>query len=218
MADLLALLKAYPFSGLELDYERVGAEDWPKLLQFARDLDVRLRAQGKKLRLVMEPKQKYLQSNLPAGPEYVVMAYNLHGGHNGPGAKADDAFLHQLAQWAAGLSVKPGLALAGGGFAWTSGGVLEVTERKAVAWARGANVTPVRDAASQALHFTAPDNAPGSAVPARNAKGGRCEIWYADGTTLAHWAEVGRSLGFNGVSLWRLGGNTPESLLKLSRD
>ena len=214
--DLLALLAAYPFSGLELDYERVDMKDWPVLLNFARDLSALLAQQGKKLRLVMEPKQKYLQGSLPAGPQYVVMAYNLHGSHNGPGAKADDAFLRQLAQWSANQPVKPGLALSAGGFAWTSRGVVEVTERKAIAWAQGAGVQPVRDAGSHALYFRAPDNAPGSPLFAKAPTGGLCEVWYADGATLAHWAEVGRGLGFGDVSIWRLGGNMPESLARIA--
>ena len=216
-ADLLALLAAYPFTGLELDYERVGTDDWPRLLQFAQELSATLAAQGKKLRLVMEPKQKYLQGGLPAGPQYVVMAYNLHGGHNGPGAKADDAFLQKLAQWCAHLPVKPGLALSAGGFAWTGRGVVELTERKAAAWAQGAGVQPARDPASHALYFKAADNSPGSPLLAKGgATGGMCEIWYADGATLAHWADVGRSLGFGDVSLWRLGGNAAASLAKIS--
>ena len=215
--DLLALLAVYPFTGLELDYERVATDDWPRLLQFAQELSATLAAQGKKLRLVMEPKQKYLQGALPAGPQYVVMAYNLHGGHNGPGAKADDAFLQKLAQWCAHLPVKPGLALSAGGFAWTGRGVVELTERKAAAWAQGAGVQPARDPASHALYFKAADNSPGSPLLAKGgATGGMCEIWYADGATLAHWADVGRSLGFGDVSLWRLGGNAAASLAKIS--
>ena len=216
-SDLLALLSVYPFAGLELDYERVTMDDWPKLLQFAQELSATLAAQGKKLRLVMEPRQKYLQGDLPAGPQYVVMAYNLHGGHNGPGPKADDAFLRKVAQWCAHWPVKPGLALAAGGFAWTARGVVDLTEQKAVAWAQGAGVQPQRDAASHALYFKAADNAPGSPLLAKGGTNGAvCEIWYADGQTLAHWASVGRSLGFGDVSLWRLGGNLPESIEKIS--
>ena len=216
-ADLLALLTAYPFSGLELDYERVSIDDWPRLLQFAQELSATLAAQGKKLRLVMEPKEKYLQGILPTGPQYVVMAYNLHGNHNGPGAKADDAFLRKLAQWCSHWTIKPGLALSAGGFAWTNRGVVELTEGKAAAWAQGAGVQPTRDSASYALFFKAADNAPGSPLLTKGGTtGSMCEIWYADGITLAHWADVGRSLGFNDVSLWRLGGNTPESLVKIS--
>ena len=215
--DLLALLSVYPFTGLEIDYERVNIDDWPRLLQFAQELSVTLAAQGKKLRVVLEPKQKYLQGSLPAGPQYVVMAYNLHGNHNGPGAKADDAFLRQLAQWCAHWPVKPGLALSAGGYAWTARGVVDLTERKAAAWAQGAGVQPTRDPASHALYFKAADNSPGSPLLAKGGTtGGSCEIWYADGETLASWAELGRSLGFGDVSLWRLGGNTPESLAKIS--
>lgn len=215
-SDLLALLAVYPFAGLELDYEKVRMEDWPRLLLFAQELSSTLAAQGKKLRLVMEPRRKYLQGELPDGPQYVVMAYNLHGGHSGPGAKADDAFLRQLAQWCAHWPVKPGLALSAGGFAWTPRGVADLTERKAVAWAQGAGVQPRRDAASHALYFKAADNAPGSPLLAKGGTtGALCEIWYADGETLARWAALGRSLGFGDVSLWRLGGNMPESLEKI---
>ena len=76
---------------------------------------------------------------------------------------------------------------------------------------------PARDPASHALYFKAADNSPGSPLLAKGGTtGGVCEIWYADGATLAHWADVGRSLGFGDVSLWRLGGNTAASLAKIS--
>lgn len=223
--DLLKLLASGPFDGLEIDYERVGKEDWPTLLDFAADLSKQLTAQGKELRFLLEPKSKYMQIPLPKGPEYVIMGYNLFGGHSGPGPKANDAFLRKLARESSAIvnrtGKKMGLALATGGFAWPAAPdktkVLGIRESAAAAWARGSQATLIRDPDSHALHFIASDTAPGSPIPARSARDINYEIWYADGETLAHWIKTGRAAGFGNISLWRLGGNTRESLSAFAR-
>jgi hypothetical protein len=210
--DLLNLLKSGPFTGLEIDYEKVDLDDWPKLLAFADDLCQRLATMGKKMRFVLEPKEKYLKTSLPAGPQYVLMAYNLYGTHSGPGPKADHDFLRKLAGWCEHLPVKPGLALAGGGFAWLPGKVVALTESKASAWAKGGRSEPLRDPGSGSLRFYSAGNVPGSPLPAMDITGDKCEIWYADGRTLADWAVSAQKYGFGEISIWRLGGNTRESL------
>ena len=216
--QLLALLDAGPFVGLELDYERVSNEDWPKLLAFAQDLSAKMASKGKHLRFLLEPKNKYLQGSMPDGPEYVLMAYNLYGGHSGPGPKTDGAFLLQLAEWCARMPRKPGLALASGGFAWSGEKVISLTEAKATAWAEGSKAQVARMPGSRALRFLAADNAPGSPVPVKNRTEAQFEVWYADGDTLAYWAATGRKLGFTSVSLWRFGGNAESSLQTFTRD
>lgn len=223
--DLLKLVASGPFDGLEIDYERVEKEDWPTLLDFAADLSKQLAARGKKLRFLLEPKSRYMQNPLPQGPEYVIMGYNLFGGHSGPGPKANDAFLRKLARESSAIvrrtGEKMGLALATGGFAWpTASGkakILGIRENAAAAWARGSQATLIRDPDSHALHFVASDTAPGSPIPARSAKNINYEIWYADGETLAHWIKTGRAAGFGNISLWRLGGNTRESLATFAK-
>ena len=40
-ADLLRLLASGPFDGLEIDYEKVDPVDWPLLLDFVADLEVK---------------------------------------------------------------------------------------------------------------------------------------------------------------------------------
>ena len=214
--DLLDLLAGGPFTGLEIDYEKVDMEDWPILLNFAQELHGILAAQGKKLRFLLEPKERYLASSLPSGPEYVIMGYNLYGGHSGPGPKADEAFLRKLAKWTDHISQKPGIALATGGFAWGLGKIINLDEGTATAWAKSAKTKIRRDEKSGGLYFSAADNIPQSPVPARDANGGTYEVWYADGATLAFWANIARKLGFGEISLWRLGGNTGQSLMKMA--
>ncbi|MDD4701527.1 MAG: glycosyl hydrolase [Desulfovibrio sp.] len=214
--DLLNLLASGPFTGLEIDYEKVDTEDWPVLLDFAQELHGILAAQGKKLRFLLEPKKRYLTSNLPSGPEYVIMGYNLYGGHSGPGPKADADFLGKLAQWTAHMPQKPGMALAAGGFAWGLGKVISLDEGTAAAWAKSANAKVRRDEKSGGLYFVAAGNIAHSPVPSRDANGDVYEVWYADGATLAHWADVAKKLGFGEISVWRLGGNTGQSLMKMA--
>ena len=197
------------------------------MLDFAADLANQLAAQGKKLRFLLEPKKQYLQIPLTKGPEYVLMGYNLFGGHSGPGPKANAAFLRKLATESSAAAYrtgqKIGLALATGGFAWPTAtglqnraAVVAVNEMSAAAWARGSQAALVRDPESRALHFVATDTAPGSPIPARNAKNSTYEIWYADGETLSYWIQIGQSAGFGNISLWRLGGNVRESLARFA--
>jgi len=226
-ADLLRLLASGPFDGLEIDYERVDKQVWPVLLNFAADLASQLAAQGKKLRFLVEPQKQYMQIPLTKGPEYVLMGYNLFGGHSGPGPKANGAFLRKLAAESNSIAYrtgqKMGLALATGGFGWPTAtglrerpAVVAVNEASAAAWARGSQATLVRDPESRTLHFVASDTASGSPIPAKNVKNITYEVWYADGETLSHWIQVGKSAGFGNISLWRLGGNTRESLAKFA--
>ncbi len=210
--DLFNLLKSGPFTGLEIDYEKVDMDDWPKLLAFSDDLCKRLAGMGKKMRFLLEPKQKYLTAALPSGPEYVLMGYNLYGTHSGPGPKANKEFLRKLAGWCANMPQMPGLALATGGFAWLPGKVVGLTESKAAAWAKGGKTEPVRDPDSDCLRFSTTDKASGSPLPSKDITGAKCEIWHADGKTIAAWAKSARKYGFGEISIWRLGGNTRESL------
>jgi Glycosyl hydrolases family 18. len=210
--DLLALLAKGPFTGLEIDYEKVTMRDWPTLLAFAADLSRELSARGKKLRFILEPRQKYLQSSLPKGPKYVIMAYNLYGTHSGPGPKADPVFLEKLAGWCSHLPEKPGIALASGGFAWGSDNVLPLTEVEALSRLGSSVIKPKRDVGSKYLQLRLKEERKNVGSHSDAARLPQTEIWFADGVSLAGLAHKARSLGFSSIDLWRLGGNQPESL------
>ncbi len=201
--DLLALLASNRFGGLELDYERVKITDWPRYLDFCRDLAAELKGMGKRLRVVLEPKRDYYRTRFPEGPEYSVMAYNLFGNHSGPGPKANAAFIEQMYQQCRSAGLKqPRLALATGGFDWAGEKDAKgIGEHQAVLLAEKHGVKPLRQADSRYMVFNyeTPD-------------GKKHEVWYADGHTIAYLRRVARAYGFDQIDLWRLGGNAPESL------
>ncbi len=201
--DLLDLALNDRFAGIELDYERVKISDWQRYLEFCQELAADLAARGKRLRVVLEPKREYYRRPLPDGPEYSIMAYNLFGGHSGPGPKANAAFIDQLYwQCQSARLENPRIALATGGFDWAGDkDAKSLSETQAKELAAQFGVTPLRRPDSRYLVFNyeAPD-------------GKKHEVWYADGHTLAYLRRVVRAYGFDRVDLWRLGGNETASL------
>ncbi|MBM7567121.1 glycosyl hydrolase family 18 protein [Paenibacillus sacheonensis] len=201
MSELLEAVAAKGFDGLELDYERVPNGAWETYGRFIGDLYGRLHAEGKTLRVVLESRAPLEKLNLPAGPDYVMMAYNLYGGFSGPGPKADAAFISQLAARMESLPGDNAIALSLGGFDWTADKqAVSVTEVQAAELAKGGSAEPAsRDDASGSLHFRYTDGA-----------GITHTVWYADAETLKRWIGAARSAGVHDIALWRLGGLSEE--------
>ncbi|WP_084423086.1 glycosyl hydrolase family 18 protein [Cohnella thermotolerans] len=200
IAEIEEAANRYGFGGVELDYEKVSGGDWDNFCKLIAELYPRLQRTGKTLRVVLEPGAPFDRLQLPEGPVYVVMAYNLYGGHSGPGPKADDAFIRKLAARMAALPGSPGLALATGGFVWPgdsgsgSGKAAGITERQAALLAEKSPNPPSRDKDSGSLHFEFTD-----------ADKKKRTVWYADGATLARWAQTAREAGLSSIAIWRLG-------------
>jgi Predicted glycosyl hydrolase len=207
---IAALAEAYRADGVEIDFERVRDEDWEAVIRFYGELHRRLAASNRHLRVVLEPRAPIEKYAWPEGPEYVMMAYNLHGPHSGPGPKADEALIRKLAGRLKRLPGSGTLALAAGGFDWSeAGGAAGVTEREALDLARrsgaghaaagesGAEAGSriVRDDASGSVHFDYVDD-----------NGLRHTVWYADRITLERWIKAAQDAGIDRIALWKLGG------------
>lgn len=203
--DILATLAEYDLSGVEIDYERIAAEDWDNVLLFYNALYERLKAQGKSLRIVLEPGTSLTRLALPEGPTYVLMAYNLFGNRTDPGPKANLGYITTLAKTLKKLPGEHVIALSAGGFDWDEAGqVVAVTEERAAELAQGSERPPERDPASGSLFFTYQD-----------ASGCAHTVWYADATTLRGWIGAAQEAGIHKVALWRLGGLSRETLVQL---
>lgn len=194
--EIVGAVQQYGFGGVELDYEKINDRDWGRYSLFIFELYNKLKAQGKTLRVVLEPRAPVEKLKLPSGPAYVMMAYNLYGNHSGPGPKADKAFIRKLAARLAYLPGDPYLALAVGGFDWTGGQgtAASVTERQAAELAKSSLKPPMRDATSGSLSFQYLDS-----------EGIKHTVWYADEKTLASWIETARLAGRSNIAIWRLG-------------
>ena len=124
------------------------------------------------------------------------MAYNLHGPHNGPGPKADLAFIRRTMKKMDALRGEAALAFSMGGAIWKDGKEGRfLSEQAAAALAEQYGKVPQRDEASAALHFS------------YEADGHTLTVWYADVTTLEAWSQAALEAGYPHVFLWSLGGS-----------
>ena len=132
--NLIRLCLENGYDGIEIDYEGLGYDEYlyPYFLEFCSSLWQSLNSYGLNLRIILEPSAPIEKYDLPKGPAYVMMCYNLHGPHNGPGPKANKEFLQGLTRKIQGSGAKVNYALATGGFDWDSeGSVISITEERA---------------------------------------------------------------------------------------
>ncbi len=197
--ELVELAEAWQLRGLEIDYENIRSDTelWGGYVVFLKDLYAELEQRGVGLRVCLEWNSiKYAE--LPEGPEYSVMCYNLYGGHSGPGPKADREFLEKVAELYKGRD-DCAMALATGGFDWKAEkDARGLTEQEAAKIFQSRDLKPSRDKNSGALYGV------------YRQDGQTHTVWYADAETLRVWMEILREYGFTKYDFFRLGGNTAE--------
>jgi len=95
IGNILRVVEQYQINGIEIDYEKVAKDDLQNYILFLEELYQELSKKDVTLHVVLEPRFPF-DVKLPDGPHYTVMAYNVHGYHSGPGAKATFSFLDDL--------------------------------------------------------------------------------------------------------------------------
>jgi len=208
-ASILDLAEKHGFSGVEIDYETLWKRGDTRLqehfLRFLSELEKQASRRHLKVRAILEPSAPF-SAPFPKNIEYVVMAYNLHGPHNGPGPKADLAFIRRTIGKMDALTGEASLAFSLGGAVWKDGKEGRfLSEQAAVALAEQYGKVPQRDEASAALHFS------------YEADGHTMTVWYADVTTLEAWIQTAMEAGYPHVFLWSLGGSRDLSHLVSSK-
>ncbi len=198
---ILELVRAIGAEGLEIDYEgfKKDAQLWQAFSGFVGELYEVLGENGVRLRVVTEYGAPQYTA-FPEGPVYVCMCYNLYGSHSGPGPKADEGFLKKLGENWKSMPGEVHMAFASGGYLWAEDKAeRSLTEQQALQWLEEHGANPVRDRKSGALWASI------------NADK-KYTVWYADGRTLDFWRGTLQSMGYTHFDLFRLGGNTADSL------
>ncbi len=199
--NILQVVERYSVNGIEIDYEKVAREDRPKYVHFLAELYEQLSKKDISLHVVLEPRFPF-HIKLPDGPKYTVMAYNVHGYHSGPGAKATFSFLDDLVKKIRKSNQKLAIAFATGGFKWgNQGKTVALTEVQAEELLNKTKAVKHRDQASGAVYFTYVDE-----------QHVEHEVWYADQETLEKWTAYVQKKSYNEVVLWRAGGLSTKTL------
>lgn len=195
--ELLTLVKQYGYDGLEIDYENIRKDEtlWGYFMPFTAYLYQRCEEENLTLRIVIETNIEPEKIDWVEGPTYVVMCYNLYGGHSGPGPKADRDFLEEIMEKMSHVPGKTDYALANGGFDWSDDGkVSGITTAQARQLLSESGASAERDEKSHAEYFTYQDE-----------NGVGHEVWYADEETMQTWMSWLEAEGNHQFSIWRLG-------------
>ena len=196
--DIISISKQYNFDGIEIDYEQIknNIPLWNKYFKFVEQLYKRTKQENIKLRIVLEPSIPYEKIKFLEGPEYIIMCYNLHGGADKPGEKANAEFIQKVIDKAEVIPGCKKFAVATGGIDWKDGekGV-SIDEKRAMEIIKQYGAEERRDKNSACVVFDYTDE---------NNK--KHEVWYADKYTLNEWMKVIYGNGYT-ASIWRLGGN-----------
>lgn len=197
--DILNMTVEEGFDGLEIDYEAINKDMklWELFVKFIEKLYEAASERNILVRVVLEPSAPLDTVQLPKGPEYVMMCYNLHGYGTEAGPKANKVFIEELIKKTEHLPGKVSFAFATGGYDFQSNGIVHsITEKEAVEALNIYNLSATRDKESYAQFFSYIDH-----------KGNHHEVWYADKDTIQYWTGIVKEAGDYGISLWRMGGN-----------
>ncbi|MEW9094240.1 MAG: glycosyl hydrolase family 18 protein [Clostridiaceae bacterium] len=202
ISEIVGHAKQGGYNGVEIDYEKIDKDTLDSFSIFIKELYSQLKVEGIELRIILEPNIKLDKINLPEGPNYLIMAYNLYGNHSGPGPKADIEFIKKLSTKMDNVPGKKWMAFSTGGFDWKEGGnSRSLTEKEAVLLAKNKNAKINRDEASGAVYFQYIDE-----------DGTNHFVWYADEKTLELWVKTSKECGYENIAFWKLGGNEEQTL------
>lgn len=197
ISDIMHIVIQGRYEGIEIDYEGIRSDIrlWEKFSCFLEKLIHVSQDHNISVRVLLEPSTPVDDIELPDGPEYVMMCYNLYGYGTKPGPKANKNFLLQLVDKMKKISSNRGYALATGGFDFAENKqVNAVTQQEAEdLFMKYNGVSEERDEDSQCNIFNYIDS-----------NGINHQVWYADIVTLKYWEKILTESGEKNISIWRL--------------
>ncbi|TMM04449.1 MAG: hypothetical protein E6G10_05190 [Actinobacteria bacterium] len=211
ISGLVGLVQTNGYEGINLDIEAGTPSDRAALSSFTAALANALHAIGARLSIDVSPKIKDVPNHprstffdyaalARSADTVIVMAWGQHWTTSAPGPLVDLTWLSQVAAYVRTVpnAERFVISTASYGFDWPAGG-----GPSHPATARGSDellqllaatgAQPVRDPASQEMHFTYTD-----------ASGTGHEVWYRDAVSITAGFNVAHGQGL-GFALWRLG-------------
>lgn len=204
------------YEGIEIDYEKIRKDLglWDKFTVFLEKLIEAADSYNLPIRVLLEPSTPVDKINLPEGPEYIMMCYNLYGYGTKPGPKADKAFLLELVDKMKKVSSNRGYALATGGFDFADNGQIKaITKQEAeeiLADYNGTNMNSEAVVDNEAsveneITVTRDEDSKCNVFKYTDDNGINHEVWYADNVTLDYWEGILSEAGEKNISIWKLG-------------
>ncbi len=200
---IVQLARRYGFTGIDIDYENLAAEDRRSFAEFIGELARLARTRGLRLSVTVQPTLRKtvadgagamdLAAFGPSVDQVQVMLYNLHSCRSGPGPVASIAWIARVMRFVRGqcpsATIIPVLKVSG--FLWQPQGCRAATYQDIFPrLAAGARVRRTADGTPY-LHYI--------------DHGRPTTVYYEDRPSLLHKIDALRRMGAKHVTLWGLG-------------
>lgn len=207
------LIKEYGYDGINLDIERINLADRENFSLLVKELYQRLEPQGFKVTVCVPAKTYDDTTSAWSGPfDYaaigryahyvIIMTYDEHGYHSGPGPIASTGWVRDVAGYAA-ANISPEkilLGIPGYGFDWAAGQkapkYISFAQAVDLAVSQGVNIS--WDNGGKAPYFTYRDSAQREH-----------QVWFENASSLSHKLDIVEELNLRGIAIWRLGLEDP---------
>jgi len=206
------LIKKYGYDGINLDIERINLADREKFSLLVKELYQRLDPQGFKVTVCVPAKTYDDTTSAWSGPfDYeaigryahyvIIMTYDEHGYHSGPGPIASTGWVRDVARYAA-ANIPPEkilLGIPGYGFDWVQQEpprYISFAQASELAAFQGAGI--LWDNGGKAPYFTYRDSAQREH-----------QVWFENASSLSCKLDIVEEFNLRGIAIWRLGLEDP---------
>lgn len=210
--QLESIIKEYGCDGVNLDIEKVNLDDRERFSLLVKELFERLDPQGYKVTVCVPAKTHDNLSSSWSGPfdymaigryshSVIIMTYDEHGYHSGPGPIASSGWVREVAKYAVENipAEKVLLGIPGYGFDWTAGQARPryISFAQAVAAAESMQVDVLWDNAVHSPFFKYSDGC------------SEHEVWFENAVSFKHKLDIVQEFNLRGIAIWRLGMEDP---------
>ncbi len=211
VANIVALVQAEHYAGIDIDYEDLRAADRPDFTAFITELAAALHARGSILSVALFAKASdagYAPRNVAqdyaaigrAANQVRLMGYDYHWATSPPGPIAPVGWLASVLRYAKTQipAAKIILGVPEYGYDWSGGLGTGISWQQAVQLSGRPGVQVHYDSASQAPWFSYTDSA-----------GHQHTVWFEDAQSSQAKFRLAQSAGIGGVYLWLYGTADP---------
>lgn len=203
------------FSGVDIDYENLLAEDRDRFTVFVRELSADLAAKNLRLSVTVQPKRQESRSTGPGAADWAelcrasdrvqVMLYNLHSARTGPGPSSAPGWIAEVLGFARSqceaARIVPVLKVSG--MDWGPKGVKELQHDDAMALLaqHGVDLEREPEGGTPFFRYLSSD--------------GTHTVYFEDATGILKKVAALQALGYEQIVLWSLGREDPQLLPQL---